>query len=526
MEKLKKNWPIALLLIAIAFCMLTLNISTLLSPDDYSYARVVAGDDLKITSFSEIGRATNYLYTSWTGRIIPHLLIGIFMTTSTIFFKIINTILFLVLLHYIAKFITRKTSYLSLILAFGFYVYGKMFGEKFAWISGSLNYLWTSTALIIYLYNFYGYFVENHPLKKWQKILLAIAGLLIGFSHEVMAFVGGSFLGIVFLAQIKKVWKSTKSDKIFFLSSILLFAIGSILTIIAPGNLARSTLDVNENGSPLACLGNYKDIKIQLIITAISMIAVGILKQRELIKKQIIYFIIPCIIATMPFAIMGYFTPRCFVPYEALILIIATTNVNFLVQHFAKYKKTILGISILATMIVFARMLPTTYSDIRYILPYKIKVTAQLEEARKNGDKDIIVSKFLFMDKIRREDLINIDNFFIETSSSSVVNTYLSLYYGFDCVRAISDIDYFIEIETDITENIDYGILNKDTLELINIITASDKICFTIPKEQLGTYVVDCRDKELRSHVKSVRIRAVGEEIPNPDIEQLINQTP
>lgn len=135
MEKLKKNWQIALLLLAIAFCIFTLNIATLLSPDDYSYARVVAGDDLTITSISEIGRAANYLYMSWTGRIIPHILVGVFMTTSTTLFKIINTILFLVLLHYISKFITRKTSYLSLILAFGFFVYGKMFGEKFAWIS-------------------------------------------------------------------------------------------------------------------------------------------------------------------------------------------------------------------------------------------------------------------------------------------------------------------------------------------------------------------------------------------------------
>ena len=401
----------------------------------------------------------------------------------------------------------------------------KCLAKNLRGLVGSLNYLWTSTALIIYLYNIYGYFVENHALKKWQKIVLTIAGFFVGFSHEVMAFVGGSFLGILFLFNIKKVWKSSKADKIFFISSILLFGIGSILTIIAPGNLARSTLDVNENGSPLACLGNYKDIKGQLIITAISIIAVGVLKQKELIKKEIIYFIIPCIIATTPFAIMGYFTPRCFVPYEALIIMIATANVSIILEHFANYKKSIIGICVLATIIVFARMLPTTYSDVRYILPYKIKVTGQLEEARKNGDKDVIVSKFLFVDKIRREDLINVDNFFIETSSSSVVNTYLSLYYGFDCVRAISDIDYFIEIETDITENVDYGILNKDTLELISIVTASDKICFTIPKEQLGTYVVDCRDKDLRSHVKSVRIRAVGEEIQNPDLEQLINQT-
>lgn len=524
MEKLKKNWPIALLLLAIGFCMLILNISTLFSPDDYSYARLVAGDDLKITSISEISQAMKYLYTNWTGRIIPHILIGFFMTTNVVIFKIMNTLLFLIVLIYITKFISRKSSYLSIILAFGFFVYGKMFGEKFTWISGSLNYLWTSTALVVYLYNLYGYFVEKQPLKKWQKIILVIVGFFVGFSHEVMAFVGGAFLGILFLANVKKVWQKSKADVVFLVSAILLFGIGSILTIIAPGNIARSTLDVNTNGSPLACLGNYKDIKWQLIITVISMIAVGVLKQKELIKKEIIYFIIPCVIATMPFALMGYFTPRCFVPYEALIIIIAVTNIQVICEHFAQFKRLPIGMACIVTIFVFARMLPNTYSAIRYIFPYKLKVTKQLEEAREKGEKDVVVSKFLFMDKIHREELINIDNFFLDISTQHGVNTYLSLYYQFDCVRAISDIDYLIEIDTDITDTIEYGIIDKNTLELIQIIPASDKICFTIPKEKLGTYVVDCRDKDLRSHVKSVRIRAVGEEMKNPDLEQLINQ--
>ena len=93
------------------------------------------GDDLKITSISEIAHSAKYLYMSWTGRIIPHILVGIFMTTSTILFKVINTILFVILLIYISKFIRRKTAYLPLVVAFGFLVYGKMFGEKFAWIS-------------------------------------------------------------------------------------------------------------------------------------------------------------------------------------------------------------------------------------------------------------------------------------------------------------------------------------------------------------------------------------------------------
>lgn len=139
MEKLKKNWPIALLLLAIAGCMFILNIATMISPDDYSYARMVGGEDLKVTSFSEIFGASKALYLGWTGRIIPHILIGIFMTTSTIFLKIINTLLFIILLIYITKFITKQKSYIAIATAFAFLVYGKMFGEKFAWISRKLK---------------------------------------------------------------------------------------------------------------------------------------------------------------------------------------------------------------------------------------------------------------------------------------------------------------------------------------------------------------------------------------------------
>lgn len=135
MEKIKKNWPIIVLLLAIAGCLFILNIATLISPDDYSYAFLIGGDDLKITDFTEIRNGAKYLYSSWTGRIIPHILVALFMTTSTTIFKIINTLLFVILLFMINRFITRKNSYVSVILAFGFLVYGKMFGEKFAWIS-------------------------------------------------------------------------------------------------------------------------------------------------------------------------------------------------------------------------------------------------------------------------------------------------------------------------------------------------------------------------------------------------------
>lgn len=525
MEKIKNNLPTIIMLIMIVGCMFILNISTLLSPDDYSYALLIGGDDLKITSFSELFNASKYLYTMWTGRIIPHLLVGFFMTTTITLFKIINSLMFGILLLIITRFITHKNTLLSIITALGFFVYGTMFGEKFAWISGSLNYLWTAVFLMLYLYFFYGYFIENMKLSSWQKITLALSGFIVGFLHEVTAFLGGAFLGIIFITNIKKVWKSeNKNDKIFFVASIILFAIGCMLTIFAPGNFARSEVDPTQKGGIFACLGNYKDIKIQLLIMVVSMITIGILKQKELLKKELLYFILPIIIATLPFAYLGYFTPRSFASYECIIIIITTTNLQFIVEHFKDYKKTWIAISSLVTIVVFIRFLPSVYSAGRYLLPYKLKMTKQLETAQREGLKDVVVSKFLFTDKIYREKMINVDNFFIDTHSNTVANTYMALYYKFDTIHAISDIDYFIEIETDITDIVDYGIIDKDTLELIFVVQGSDKISFAIPKDKLGTYVIDCRDKDLRGHVKNVRIRAVGEELENPDLEVLINQ--
>ena len=525
MDKLKKNWTIILLLVVIGCCIFLLNIATLISPDDYSYAMIFGGEDLKITSFSEIKDASRFLYKTWTGRIFPHILVGVFMTTNINAFYILNTLMFLVLLSIITRFINHKNTYLSLIMAFGFFIYGTMFGEKFAWISGSLNYLWTTVFLMLYLYTFYGYFVEDKELDKWHKIILGLSGFLVGFLHEVTAFVGGAFLVVMFFTNIRKVWKSPKKmDRLFFIGSILLFALGCFTTILAPGNFLRNQSDPTEKGTIFSCLGNYRDIKWQIIITFCSMVAIGLLKQKELLKKELVYFVLPCIIATLPFAYLGYFTPRSFVAYECLIIIIMSANVDFLIEYYSKYKKSIIAICILATIVVFARMLPTTYSDVRYLLPYKIKLTNQLEDNKNNNNKEVFVSRFLFTDKFHREDMINPDNFFLETYENSVANVYMSLYYKFDYIHAISDIDYLVEIDTDITDIVDYGILNKDTLELIEVVPAIGKIEFTIPKEQFGTYVVDCRDKDLRSHVKSVRIRAIGEEIENPDIEMLINQ--
>ena len=59
MKKIKKNWPTIVLLGLIIGCVFVLNISTLRSPDDYSYAYTIAGQDLKIESLSPTNIVNN-----------------------------------------------------------------------------------------------------------------------------------------------------------------------------------------------------------------------------------------------------------------------------------------------------------------------------------------------------------------------------------------------------------------------------------------------------------------------------------
>ena len=413
-----------------------------------------------------------------------------------------------------------------------------MFGEKFAWISGSFNYLWPCTFLVIFIYYFYNYFIDEKKLNMLSKIALILFSFIVGFSHENVAFVGGAFLVCLILFNIKRFLRFDKNKKIVVSLIFIMFCLGAFATIFAPGNLSRMGQVAGEKSFSWEFVQNYKDNKVVLLAVLVSMILAFIIQNFKIIKQnknlkklnyieiknQFLYFILPSLIATIPMAIITYFPPRAFLAYEVMFMIVFARNIVIISKELNKYNILIAIISIICSLIVFGKFSPSTLGQINYIIPYKDKVTSEYEQALANGEKDVLVSKFEYANWIHAEDWINIANFFPEFDYHMPVNALISQYYGFDRLTAIGDNDYLIEIEVD-TDGINpYELIDKETKTAIQYMEYDEFIRYTIPKDKLGEYVLDCRKNNLKDKILSYKVRFIGGELANTDInlEQLI----
>ena len=511
-----------------------LNRSVLVSPDDYNYTWVQGrGDGSKVTDLKACIDTGRFFYNNWTGRVIPHVLIGIFRNLNPHVFEVVNTLAFLLFIITISKILGKKVTYLSLLSIFGYLAYSRMFGEKFGWISGSLNYLWPAMTLAIFIYYFYNYFFDKKEMSKLALVALTLYSFIAGFMHENTAFVGGAFLCTVMLFNFKKYLKFEKSKKIFITLIFILFCLGALANIFAPGNLKRMDSDGGKGWS-LGFLDNYKASKKLLQIVALSMLGAFLVENKDLakqeelniflkrnwkkykwetVKEEFLYFILPALVATLPMAVIAYFPPRAFLAYELMFMIVLANNVIIMADFFENKNILLACVSIVLALVVFSKYSPSTLAQINYIIPYKDKVTMQYEKAAANGDKDVIVSKFDYLPWIHKEDYINIDNFFPELNHKMPVNALIARFYGFDRVTAVGENEYLIEFKVD-TEGINpYELINKETGENVGFMEYDDEIRYCIPKNQLRNFVLDCRENGLEEKILKYRVRNVFEEI-------------
>lgn len=518
------------LILLILGSMLLLNYSVLLSPDDYNYTYVQGrGDRTKVDSLENAIETGKFFYNNWTGRVLPHVLVGIFRNLPELYYVIINSIIFLIFIILITKVLNKKSSFLEILSVFGYLAFSKMFGEKFAWISGACNYLWPCTCLVIFIYFLYNYFVGNKSLNILQKIAFILFSFVVAFTHENISFVGGAFFGCLILFNIKEFLKFDKNKKTSIILMFVMFCLGAAATIFAPGNFMRMNTEAKKFSWDF--LQNYIENKWVILTVLTSIIAVFVFENLDVIKnkkiKQANYttlkieflnFILPSLIATIPMAVIGYFPPRAFLAYEVMFMIVFAHNV-FIISEKLEKKYIVLAIlSIVFSLIVFGRFSPSTLGQINYIIPYKEKVTNQYEDAVKNGEKDVLVSKFEFINWIHKEDYINISNFFPEFNYHMPVNALISQYYGFDRITAISDNDYLIEIEVD-TQGINpYYVIDKVTGENIYTMEYDNFIRYTVPKEKFGEYLLDCRQNDLQEKIINYKIRYIGGEISQEKI--------
>lgn len=526
------------LLLLIFASILLLNHSILLSPDDYNYTFVPAtGNSRMVDSLENALMSAKYFYNNWTGRVLPHVLIGFFRSLDPNIYTIVNSIMFMIFVVVIDKVLNKKVTFFGILSIFAYLTFSMMFGEKFAWISGAFNYLWPATFMTILVYYFYNYFVGKKELNIFGKIALTLFAFIAAFMHENTAFVGGSFLLCMCAFKFKDYLKFDKAKKITIALIFIMFCLGTAATVFAPGNFIRME---GEGGNfSWAFLDNYKNNQRPLKWVLFSMVIVFILENIKvlkddenvnisfkrnykkldytLVKEEFLHFILPALIATVPMAIISYFPPRAFLAYEVMFMIVFAKNVTYVIEYFKNYEKLIAVCAILATLFVFAKFSPSTLAQINYIIPYKEKVTAQYEEAKAKGEKDVIVSLFEQTPWIHIYDWINISNFYPEFNFKMPVNRLISTYYGFDRLTALSDNEYLIELTVD-TEGINpYSVYDVNAEQFTLTFEYDELIRFSIPKDKFKIWKLDCRENDIENLVLDYKVRYVGGDVSKDD---------
>ncbi len=512
MKILRENKWIILIALFSVICLFFIQDSYMMAPDEYNYSNITWTPN-RLSSFGDVFKSLHLLYTLWTGRIFVHGIIQMILFLGDGIYKVLNPIMFLTFIYLIYKVSnkdnssnksSRFTSIASIIVIVLYFI--NSIGEKIIWLSGSINYLWTCTIMLSIIYFYKKILLDNKKLNRKSKILFFILSFFSGWTQENVVFVLGSFIAVCVLFKFKEIFKDKEKRNIVIIS-IVLFMIGVILLIFAPGNFKRFGTSETTNIITTICnnfnsiISNFIKSKFLLSLYVISVFFVIMLnkkenKIKEILKIQTIYCILPVIIALTPMLVIGEFPIRAMFPYEVLIIISIMINLNLIYKKIEVRKIIYIISTVLSLLIIYDLGMNLSLSQ-KYMKAYKDEVNFEVNMAKISDKKDVVVSVFEHdISKSLNQLLLN---FGPTKDKNNIINTYMAIYYGFDSICAISKDEYIIKITFEDDKALkESDVIDIQTGECISTSYVYDKnneIYFIIPKEKLGIYKLKMPDE-------------------------------
>lgn len=212
----------------------------------------------KVETLGNIIQTQVIHYKLVNGRSIVHAVEQAF-TDHDISFSVINTIVFLMFVTLIVKYVSRTVDFknYALWLAVILVVLLLFPYQQSLWTSVNygINYLWTSAMAVGMLILWDG--VEYNKIPAKYNVLLVIYGLVFGWTHEafVIGLAGGMFL---FYCLNFKLYRQQK------LLLTIPFWISACVMIFSPGNMIRFFGKNGNSGGFLVKLSNGFDNLLHL----------------------------------------------------------------------------------------------------------------------------------------------------------------------------------------------------------------------------------------------------------------------
>ncbi len=235
--------------------------------DDYLYSFVWEGHAMsvplsenaeRIQSFNDIFRSLGLHYMTWSGRLVAHFFLMLFLWIGKFWFNIINAAM-VVLLCFCIQWIAyggRVTLEIPAkklaITFFCLWAFSFNFCGVMLWMAGSCNYLWTSIFLLLFLIPYVHHYSTKGAVSYKECMVPAMAalGFLAGNANENTI----GWIGLTGIFYVYYSWKK-KTLQLWMISGFIGLSIGFGLLILAPGNFSRLVMDANVKDSLIDHIG-------------------------------------------------------------------------------------------------------------------------------------------------------------------------------------------------------------------------------------------------------------------------------
>lgn len=239
MESQKMNLILFGIVVAVTFAyMVFLNSKTPLIADDFVYT-FIFGTSVPVRNLGDIVISQISYYTTWGGRVAAEVLTQTFMFLGKDVFNVANSLCYIVfcLAVYFLAVGRRIRFELLLLTTILIWFFIPMFGQTVMWLTGSCNYLWCGTIILLAILPFRLYEEKQTKLLNsiWFALLMTPLFFISGITNENTA--GGMILIMLLYCGINI--KRKVKIPAFAYTGLLFSIAGFLCMLFAPGNSLR-----------------------------------------------------------------------------------------------------------------------------------------------------------------------------------------------------------------------------------------------------------------------------------------------
>lgn len=364
----RKSATIIILFIT-AIVFLCLNLFVPYYDDDIWYAlRYVPNESLSpITNFHDILISQYHHYIGENSRAIVHIVLqSILAILPDYGFDILNTIVFLLLVWLVTRYTqspNEKIYPLSLLLTIaGIYWLLPDMNYLFYWAAGSLNYMWTSVATVLFIL-YWQHIIQTDECIKGRTWLYAVATLCCASLHEAFAIpIGGAIL-LYMLIHFRRIGYNTTT------LIAIAFGMGCMTILLAPGlgnkasNIGYASIQ-EYISSVVVSLRSLRVIPLCAIIFLTSLCRKSWReKMLQFVRENSFILLITIISVVFIISIRaGVHTMRIYYATEFFALLLLLRYLNSTLHPLQQNTKKRIGIGVSALLVVWAAViLPECY---------------------------------------------------------------------------------------------------------------------------------------------------------------------